>query len=77
MEDRLHGVIELGKTPDGPEERLQKVRDWLDGRDDVERYVVGNMFDLWYGPFDDIDTIGDTLSVRRGAPNPASNIQES
>jgi uncharacterized protein len=54
-EDCLKGVIELGKKSDGPKERLKKILEWLANRKDVESYVIGNMLDLWRGPFSDID----------------------
>ncbi len=57
-EDRLEGVIEMGKASDGPEEKLREVIGWLEAREDVERYAIGKMIDLWHGPFDELDTIG-------------------
>jgi uncharacterized protein len=53
--DYLKGVIELGKKSGDLEERLQKILEWLANRKDVESYVIGNMLDLWHGPFNDID----------------------
>lgn len=44
--DRLEGVIQLGKTCDGPEERLKKIVSWLEAREDVEKYVIGKWVDL-------------------------------
>ncbi len=75
--DRLEGLIELGKTSDGPEERLKKIIGWLDAREDVETYATGNMMDLWHGPVDDIDAIGDKLSRGHGAPNPTTALKDS
>ena len=51
--DHLEGIIELGKTSDGPEERLKKVVEWLETRQDVEKYVIGKIVDLWHGSFDE------------------------
>jgi uncharacterized protein YggL (DUF469 family) len=60
-EDRLEGVIELGKASDRPEERLQKVLGWLAAREDVEKYASGKIIDIWHGPFDEIESIGDKI----------------
>ena len=60
-EDRLEGVIELGKTCDGPEERLKKIMSWLEARQDVQKYVIGKVVDLWYGPCEEIDSIGERI----------------
>jgi uncharacterized protein len=54
-EDNLDGIIELGKTSDNPEERLKKIPEWLASRKDIESYIIGEMLDLWHGPFGDID----------------------
>ena len=56
-EDRLEGVIELGKTSDRPEERLKEVIGWLETREDVETCVIGKIVDIWHGPFDEIYSI--------------------
>jgi uncharacterized protein YggL (DUF469 family) len=60
-EDRLEGVIELGKTRDGPEEKLTKIMSWLEARGDVQNYVLGKVVDLWHGPFEEIDAIGGRI----------------
>lgn len=60
-EDRLEGVIELGRTSDSPEKKLKKVISWLEAREDVEKYVTGKIIDVWNGPFDEIDSIGDRI----------------
>ena len=72
--DRLEGVIELGKTSDGPEARLKKVVEWLETRQDVEKYVTGKIVDLWHGSFDEIDTIGDSISSVDGAGSRGSRV---
>lgn len=59
--NQLTGLIELGRTADPIEARLQQIRRWLDAREDVEHYVVGPLVDLWHGPFDDLDTIYERL----------------
>ena len=60
-EDHLEGFIELGKRSDRPEERLKKVISWLEAREDVAKYMTGKMIDIWHGPFDEIDSIGDRI----------------
>jgi uncharacterized protein YggL (DUF469 family) len=60
-EDRLEGVIELGKTCDGPQERLKEIMSWLEAREDVRNYVIGKVVDLWHGPFKEIDSIGERI----------------
>ena len=59
--DRLEGVIQLGKTCDGPEERLKKIVSWLEAREDVEKYVIGKLVDLWHGPFEETDSVGERI----------------
>jgi len=59
-EDRCGWMIQLGRSADGPEEKLRKVRAWLDGRDDVQSYVVGSIVDICYGPFDEPGPSEDT-----------------
>jgi len=56
-EDHLGGFIELGRTSDLPESRLEKISEWLDERTDIEKHVTGKMTDAWYGPFDELDPI--------------------
>jgi uncharacterized protein YggL (DUF469 family) len=51
-DDRLTGVIEVGRAADPIEARLQHIRRWLEAREDVEAYVVGALVDLRQGPFD-------------------------
>jgi len=55
-EDRLEGIIELGRTSDSIEEKQKKVISWLEARNDVEKYATGKILDIWNGPFDEIDT---------------------
>ena len=50
-EDRLEFVVELGRRSDNPEGRIKQIRNWLDSRQDVEDYKVGELIDLWYGEF--------------------------
>ncbi len=58
-EDRLGGMIELGRSADGPEEKLRGVRGWLDTREDVQEYVTGSIADNYNGPFSEVDAIED------------------
>ena len=60
-EDRLEGVIELGKKSNNPEDRMKKVIEWIEAREDVKKYAAGKLTDLWYGPFDGIDSIGEKI----------------
>ncbi len=57
----LNGVIELGKITDNRDARLEKIKSWLDKRDDIDKFVIGNEFDIWYGPFDEMDNISKKL----------------
>jgi uncharacterized protein len=59
--DRLTGIIELGRPADPVDAHLQQVRRWLDAREDVEQYLVGQFVDLWHGPFDELDAIHERL----------------
>ena len=61
QKDRLSGIIELGRKTDLPEERLKKVSHWLDTNSDVTNYLTGEINDLWYGSFDDLDTIAEKI----------------
>lgn len=60
-DDRLVGFIELGRAIDNPEERLGKISEWLNARPDIEKHVTGDLVDAWYGPFDELDAIGDKI----------------
>ena len=60
-EDHLEGFIELGHSSEQPESRLNKISKWLDERTDIEKYVTGELIDVWYGPFDELDLIGDKI----------------
>lgn len=44
-DDRVEGFVELGRTLDGPAERLQAIRLWLNARRDVRKYVLGGLVD--------------------------------
>ena len=59
--ERFSGMIEVGRATDPIDACLRHVRDWLDARADVAQYVVGPRVDLWYGPFDDWETIAERL----------------
>lgn len=54
-EDKLSFIVELGRRSDDPDARLNMITAWLDARSDVERWKVGEEFDIWYGDFQDID----------------------
>ncbi len=61
QKDRLSGIIELGRKIDLPEERLDRVSHWLRSNSNVAKYIIGEINDLWYGSFDDIDTIEEKI----------------
>jgi uncharacterized protein YggL (DUF469 family) len=60
-DDRLIGVIEVGRAYEAIEARLQPIRRWLEAREDIEAYVVGTRVDLWHGPFGALDAIAERL----------------
>ena len=63
-ENTLDVVVELGRRSDDPNTKLNKITAWLDARPDVEKWKVGDEFDIWYGDFQDIDDeIGQQDSV--------------
>ena len=62
-DDYLEGFIELGKATYNPEEKLRKIFEWLDARPDIEKYVTGDLVDAWYGPFEELDTIGNKVHL--------------
>ncbi|MFO7713018.1 50S ribosome-binding protein YggL [Desulfosarcina sp.] len=47
-EDRLEVVVELGRRSEDPDARLNKIIAWLDSRADVEKWKVGDEFDVWH-----------------------------
>jgi uncharacterized protein YggL (DUF469 family) len=61
QKDRLSGIIELGRKVDLPEQRLKKISAWLDTNNNVENYLIGEIDDLWYGSFDELDTIAEKI----------------
>jgi uncharacterized protein YggL (DUF469 family) len=58
---RLSGIIELGRKIDLSEERLKKVSHWLSSNSNVANHIIGEIEDLWYGSFDDLDTIAEKI----------------
>ena len=61
QKDRLSGIIELGRKNDLPEEKLKKVSYWFRSNGNVANHMVGEIDDLWYEPFDDLDTIAEKI----------------
>ena len=59
--ERFVGFIELGQECHIPEERLKRISDWLKGRSEVESLALGKVTDGWYGPFDELDWIGEEI----------------
>lgn len=57
MDDSFDGIIQLGTISNYPEARLTAIKVWLDQRADVDHYVIGKLIDLWYGPFEEFDSI--------------------
>ena len=51
--DHLDFFIELGRSDQDPEGRLQQVTRWLDSRSEVKDYQTGALTDAWYGPFEE------------------------
>lgn len=51
----FEGFLELGNASDKPEEKLEKVINWIKSRSDVEKLVTGKLTDAWYGPFDELE----------------------
>ena len=54
-EDKLEAVVEIGRLAEDPAGKLRKVTAWLDGRPDVREYKTGPVFDLWNGPWEEIE----------------------
>ncbi len=53
--ESFEGFLELGNASENPEMKLENIKNWLNGRSDVEKAVTGNITDAWYGPFDEIE----------------------
>lgn len=53
-DDKLDVVVELGRRSDDPDARMKKITTWLDARDDVQSWRIGEEFDVWHGNFQDI-----------------------
>lgn len=45
-DDQVDVIVELGYVSENLEERFAKITDWLDARDDVEKWQAGDLFDL-------------------------------
>jgi hypothetical protein len=54
-EDKLSFIVELGRRSDDPDSRLHMITEWLDARPDVEKWRVGEEFDIWHGDYKDIN----------------------
>ena len=59
--DRFVGFVELGQKCNMPEERLKRISDWFSSRSEVEVFTLGKITDAWYGPFDELDSIGEHI----------------
>lgn len=57
MDNSFEGIFQLGKISNQPEDRLRAIKEWLDRRVAIVHYVIGNLIDLWYGPFEECDSI--------------------
>ncbi len=54
-EDKISVIVQLGKMSENPESKFVKVTAWLDERSDIEKWIVGPLFDLNYDDYEDID----------------------
>jgi uncharacterized protein YggL (DUF469 family) len=61
QDDRISGIIELGRRSDSPESRRESISNWLDVNRNVDRYVFGVIKDLWYSSFEEFDTIVEKI----------------
>ncbi len=59
--DRFSGIIELGRESNSPEEKLHEISNWIKKNRSIEKYAIGKIIDLWYGSFDEIDTIEEEI----------------
>ena len=64
MEDKLDVVVELGRRYDDPDARLNRITAWLDDRPDVEKWRLGEEFNIWHGVYQDIN---DEIEQTNGA----------
>jgi uncharacterized protein YggL (DUF469 family) len=55
--DKLDVIVELGRSSDDPDARVNRITAWLDSRSDAETWRLGEEFDLWHGEFQDIDDL--------------------
>ncbi len=51
--EKLSFVVELGRLSDRPDDRLEKIVEWLKSRADIQSWKVGGEFDLWHGDYED------------------------
>ena len=54
-DEKLGFVIELGPVSADPDAKLQRIVAWLRGRNDVQEFKIGELFDIWHGDFEDIE----------------------
>jgi len=58
---RISGIVQLGLKTDLPEQRLKEISNWLDSNSKVSSHLIGETNDLWYGTFDDLETIEEKI----------------
>ncbi|QDT80593.1 hypothetical protein Mal35_40650 [Gimesia maris] len=51
MNETIEGIIQLGTVAKQPEQRLERITDWLKARPDVLHFQFSPRFDGWNGPF--------------------------
>jgi uncharacterized protein YggL (DUF469 family) len=60
-DDEFVGFIELGIQKDNPEERLEKIVIWMKTHPDIDKFIIGQVVDAWYGPFEEMDEISTKI----------------
>jgi len=60
-DDEFEGFIELGRPKNNPKERLEKIVIWMKGRPDIDKFIFGQVVDVWYGPFGEMDEISKKI----------------
>ena len=58
---RISGIVQLGLKTDLPEQRLKEISNWLDSNNNVADHIYGEINDVWYGSFNDIDALAEKI----------------
>jgi len=56
VDNKIKGVVELGRKSNDPDAKYAEITAWLDSRPDVQDWKSGPLFDLWH---EDIEVITD------------------